>query len=215
MLKDIPYDVIKQDKRAYEIMLIRDQHGSSFAKIAKEFDISASRVIHLYYKVKLKQIHLYINHIAAVAEGEDFSQMKNLYHSAYECYQDWTYACAYLEKKYQDILTAYRDGEPGMPAQFIKNLPPYKSKLSKKTVDRIIELRDKEKASFAAIAKELHLTQAKARHTYEMFYHKKVLALINELQKKAKNEKEKEAIWDYYFKICYSSKKRYDMLTQK
>lgn len=215
MLKDIPYDVIKQDKRAYEIMLIRDQHGSSFAKIAKEFDISASRVIHLYYKVKLKQIHLYINHIAAVAEGEDFSQMKNLYHSAYECYQDWTYVCAYLEKKYQDILTEYRNGEPGMPAQFIKNLPPYKSKLSKKTVDRVIELRDEKKASFAAIAKELRLTQAKARHTYEMFYHEKVLALINELQKKAENEEEKEAIWDYYFKICYSSKKRYDMLTQK
>ena len=215
MLKDIPYDVIKQDRRAYEIMLIRDQYGSSFAKIAKDFAISASRVIHLYYKVKLKQIHLYINHIAAVAEGEDFSQMKNLYHSAYECYQDWTYACAYLEKKYQDILTEYRNGEPGMPAQFIKNLPPYKSKLSKKTVDRVIELRDEKKASFAAIAKELRLTQAKARHIYGMFYHEKVLALINELQEKPENEEEKEAIWDYYFKICYSSKKRYDMLTQK
>ena len=215
MLKDIPYDVIKQDRRAYEIMLIRDQYGSSFAKIAKDFAISASRVIHLYYKVKLKQIHLYINHIAAVAEGEDFSQMKNLYHSAYECYQDWTYACAYLEKKYQDILTEYRNGEPGMPAQFIKNLPPYKSKLSKKTVDRVIELRDEKKASFAAIAKELRLTQAKARHIYGMFYHEKVLALINELQEKPENEEEKEAIWDYYFKICYSSKKRYDILTQK
>ncbi len=78
---------------------------------------------------------------------------------------------AYLEKKYKDILTEYRDGEPGMPTQFVKSMPPFKPNLSKKTVARVVEIREVEKASFLAIAKELRMTQAKAKHTYEMFYH--------------------------------------------
>ena len=120
-------------------------------------------------------------HIASVLGYESASQVENVFRNAYECYRDWTYACAYLEKKYKDILIEYRDGEPGMPIQFIRNMPPFKPKLSKKTVARVIELREVEKASFVTIAKELRMTQAKARHTYEMFYHKQVIALIHVL----------------------------------
>lgn len=214
MLKDIPYSVLKQKERGYEIMLLRDQHGNTFTDIAKEFEISVTRVKQLYDNLKRKQIRLYINHIAAALGYESCSQIQKVYDNAYECYQDWTYACAYLEKKYKDILMEYRHGEPGMPAQFIRNMPPFKPKLSKKTVARVIELRDIEKASFAAIAKEFRMTQAKARHTYEWFYHKKVLALIEALQEKAESREEKAAIWDYYFRRCHSSKKRYDMLTK-
>lgn len=213
-MKDIPYSELNQDKRAYKIMLLRDQHGNTFADIAKEFEISAGRAIQIYKKLKLKQIRLYINHIAAVLGYESTLQVKNVFDNAYECYQDRTYACAYLEKKYKDILIEYRDGEPGMPTQFIRNMPPFKPKMSQKTVARVIELRDVEKASFVTIAKELRITQAKAKHTYEMFYHKQVLALIKALQEKAESKEEKENIWNYYFRRYHSSKKRYDMLTK-
>ncbi len=213
-MKDMPYSELNQDKRAYEIMLLRDQHGNTFTDIAKEFEISPGRVIQIYKKLKLKQIRLYINHIAAVLGYESTLQVKNVFDNAYECYQDRTYACAYLEKKYKDILIEYRDGEPGMPTQFIRNMPPFKPKLSQKTVARVIELRDVEKASFVTIAKELRMTQAKAKHTYELFYHKQVLALIKALQEKAESKEEKENIWNYYFRRYHSSKKRYDMLTK-
>ena len=124
-----------------------------------------------------------------------------------------TYACAYLEKKYKDILIEYREGEPGMPPRFIKNMPPFRRKLSKETIARVVELREVEKASFITIAKELRMTRAKARHTYDMFYHEKVLALFHDLLEKAESREEKETIRNY-FRGNYSAKKRYEMLTQ-
>jgi DNA-directed RNA polymerase specialized sigma subunit len=214
MLKDIPYSELKQDERAYEIMLLRDQHENTFTDIAKECGISVTRVVQMYHKLKFKQIRLYVNHIAVVLGYESTSQVKKVFNDADECYQDRTYACAYLEKKYKDILTEYRDGEPGMPAQFIKSMPPFKSKLSEKTIARVIELREVEKASFVTIAKKLRITQAKAKRTYEMFYHKQVLELIKALQEKAESKEEKAAIWEYYFRGNNSAKKRYDMLTK-
>ena len=214
MLKDIPYSILKQDERAYEIMLLRDQHANTFTDIARECEISVARVVQIYNKLKIKQTRLYINHIAVVLGHESTSQVRKVYNDAYECYQEWSYACAYLEKKYKDILTEYRDGEPGMPTQFVKSMPPFKPKLSKKTVARVVEMREVEKASFVAIAKELRMTQAKARCTYEWFYHKQVLELIKALQDKAGSREEKNAIWEYYFKENKTAKKRYDMLTK-
>lgn len=215
MLKEEAYRELQKDRRAYEIMLLRDQQGKTFTDIAKEYEISSAWAVQKYNRLKMKQIRLYINHIAAVLGHESTSQVENVFQNAYECYQDWTYACAYLEKRYKDILMEYRDGEPGMPTQFIKDMPPFKPKLSKKTVARVIELREAEKASFVTIAKELRMTQAKARHTYEMFYHKQVIALIKALQEKAESKEEKAAIWNYYFGRYHSSKKRYDMLTKE
>lgn len=104
MLKAIPYSVLTQGERAYEIMLLRDQHGNTFTDIAKVFQISVSRVTQQYNNLKVKQIHLYINHIAVALGYESTSQVRNVYENAYECYQDRTYACA----KYKDILMEYR-----------------------------------------------------------------------------------------------------------
>ena len=215
MLKDIPYSVLKQDKRAYEIMLLRDQCDKTFTDIAKECELLVARIVQIYNKLKIEQIRLYINHIAIVLGHNDTSQLKKVYHEVYECYQNWSYACAYFEKTYKDILTEYRNGEPGMPIQFIETIPPFKPKLSKKTIARVIEMREAEKASFIIIAKELRMTQSKAKHTYEWFYHKQVLKLIKALQEKAESNEEKSAIWNYYFKGYKSSKKRYDMLTKE
>lgn len=214
-MKDIPYSILKQDERAYEIMLLRDQYANTFTDISREYEISVARVVQIYNKLKIKQIRLYINHIATVLGYSSTSQIRKVYIYAYECYQEWSYACAYLEKKYKDILTEYRDGEPGMPAQFVKSIPPFKPKLSKETVARVVEMREVEKASFVAIGKELRMTQAKARHTYEMFYHKQVLELIKALEEKAESREEKSAIWEYYFRGNKTAKKRYDMLTKE
>ena len=212
MLKDIPYNTLKQDKRAYEIMLLRDQHDNTFTDIAKEYEINVTRVIQIYHKTKNHQIRLYINHISTVLEHENTSQIRKVLNEAYECYQDRSYACAYLEKKYSDILNEYRAGEPGMPVQFIKNMPPFNPILSEKLINRVIEMREKEKASFVKIGKELRMTQAKAKHTYDWFYHEKVLALVDNLQKMAGSREKQRAIWDYYFRRYRSPKNRYDEL---
>lgn len=212
MLKDIPYNVLKENERAYKIMLLRDQYNNSFNDIAKELELSVTGVKQIYHKLKFKQIWLYINHISAALGYDNNSQIKKVFEQADKCYQDRTYACAYLEKKYKDILTEYRNGEPGMSQQFLKSMPPFKPKLNKKTVARIIEMRENEKASFVKIAKEFRITRQKAKYTYDWYYHVKMLELIKILQKKAKSEQEKREIWEYCFRNSYSSKNRYEML---
>lgn len=215
MLKDIPYSALKLDERAYDIMLLRDQYNNTFTDIAKDYEISIERIKQIYDKTKIKQIRLYVNHISFVLGHENTSQIRKVYNAAYEYYQEWSYACAYLEKKYKIILDEYRAGEPGMPMQFVKGMPPFKRKPTSKIVDRVIEMREVEKASFIAIGEELHMTQAKARHTYESFYHKKVLELIEVLQEQAESNEEKRAISDNCFRGYKTSKKRYDELMKK
>ena len=70
MLKDVSYSVLKEDERAYKIMLLKDQDGYNFSDIAKEFDLSLARVTQIYRRLKIRQIRLYINHIS-VALGYD------------------------------------------------------------------------------------------------------------------------------------------------
>ena len=211
-LKDNPYSILKKDARAYEIMLLRDQYENTFTAISIEYGLSIARVIQIYNKQKAKQKHLYIHHISAVLGYQSTAQIKKVFDDAYECYQKLSYACAYMEKTYQDILTVYRAGEPGSSPRLLESLPPFEPTLSKQTIARVIEMRDIQKASFITIAKELCMTQAKAKRTYESFYHQQVVAIIKALQEKAESHEEKEAIWDYYFRGYKSSKKRYDTL---
>lgn len=207
-----PYSDLKQEERAYEIMLLRDQHNNTFADIAEEYTISVARAKQVYDRIKLKQIHLYINHIAFTLGHENDLLVSEAFYSAFECYWEMPYVCAYFEKKYKTILTEYRAGEPGLPSQFIKNMPPFKSKPSKKTVARVIEMREVEKASYIEIGKELKMTQAKAKHTYEWFYHQQAMVIIKSLQEKVESFEEKKAIWDSHFREYRTSKKRYDAL---
>ena len=94
-------------------------------------------------------------------------------------------------------------------------MPPFKPKLSQKIVARIIEMEEAEKASFVEIAKEFRITRQKAKHTYDWYYHTKMLELMKILQEKTESEQEKGGIWEYCFRNNYSSKKRYEMLTKK
>ena len=73
MLKEYPYHLLKQDARSYEIMLLRDQHGNTFADIAKEYQISAASAAQKYYMLKVKQIRLYLNHLS-IALGQRISR---------------------------------------------------------------------------------------------------------------------------------------------
>lgn len=214
MRKDLPYSVLKQDARAYEILLLRDQYGYTYAGIAKEYALSVARVVELYNRIKMKQINLYINHITAALGLASSSQIRGVFRDAEECYQSYAYSCAYLERMFQDILTKYRDGEPGMPASFMQSMPPFKPKMSKKSIARVIKMRDDDHMTFVSIAKELGMTRTKAKSVYDTFYHKQVTELVRALQEKAESEEKKDALWDYYFRGNTSYKKRYDMLTK-
>jgi hypothetical protein len=213
-MKDCPYSTLKQHERPYAVMLLRDQGGKTFTAIAKMYGVSVARIIQQYHGIKAQQIKLYVNHLAAVLGRERGSQIKKTVNDAKDFYQDSAYTCAYLEKEYRDILAAYRNGEPGMSERFLKELPPLRPKLSKKTIARVVEMRDTQKAPYTVIAKELRITPIKAKHIYEQFYHIQVVALIEELQKQAKTPQEKSAIFEHYFQTYKTPKTRYDALAK-
>lgn len=212
MLQEKPYSEMKKNKQGYEIMLLRDQKGSTYAAIAQAYAMSIGKARQMYNKQKIKQIRLYIHRIARVLGRQTTAEINKVFIEVWNCYEDLACACAYMEKKYKEILTEYRKGEPGMPEAFIQALPPFKQKLSQKEVERVIEMREKEKASFKQIGKALRITQAKAKDTYDLYYHTQILQMVEALQEQAESNKEKMEIEHLCFHNNYSSKKRYDML---
>lgn len=215
-MKDIPYSELKKDKRAYDIMVLRDYYNNTFTDIAKDYEMSFIRVRQLYSRTKIKQIRLYIRHISIALGHENTTQVRKVFEIANECYQDYSYACAYLEKEYKDILDEYRAGEPGASELLIKKLPPLKRRLNKKTISRIIEMRETEKATYDMIAKKFHITPEKAKRTYDLFYHQKVLEHVDALEKKAKDLDERAAIYRRYFGPGRKSPKNtYEMILKE
>lgn len=215
MLKDSPYNTLKQDERAYIIMLLRDQHSNTFIDIAKAYGISATRVIQIYSKAKMKQLRLYINHIAAVLGYEDDSQVRRMCDEAYTCYMDRAFICAYFEMQYEAILSAYRCGEPGMPIAFMNNMPPLTAELSESAITKLVNMREVDKASFMDIATEFRITHTKAKHVYDLFYHQQVMAHIKILQKNANSYAKKTAVMERYLKRYRTAKKRHDAILRE
>ena len=212
MLNDIPYSTLKKNGRSYEIMTLRDQYGNTFADIAKDYGISSIRIRGLYNKIKKQQIHLYIIQVAAALGHKNTAFVKKEARTAYECFQDNSYVCAYLEKTYPSILEAYRAGEAGMSKEFIERLPPLRETFDEKIISRIVEMREIEKAPFIVIAQELEMTKEKARQLYNSFYHQQVVAHVNALEEKAETFDEKTAIWRRYFGTRLSPKKLCEMI---
>ena len=212
MLQDIPYSKLQKNERSYKMMLLRDQHRATFAQIAEKYGVSLVRAQQIYRQTKIMQIHLYLNHLAVTLKQSDCLQMQKVYDKAYKSYQDWVCVCAYLEKRYRRILESYRAGEPGMPAAFLKALPPLRPHLTSKEVKRIVKLREEEKMSYRAIGEELRITPAKAKYTYDWFYHQQVLVLLKERQKDAADKQKERALWNYYFTAYRTPKQRYDAL---
>lgn len=212
MLNDIPYSVLKKDQRAYEILILRDQHQNTFEDIANEYNVSKNRVIALYNRIKVKQIRLYVNHISIALGHEDTAIIRADFDAAFDSYREFQYICAFLEKKYKKILDEYRSGEPGLPAQFIEGLPPLKPELSKDEIARIVEMREKEKQTFIKIGIEMRITPEKAKHEYHTFYKEPVFEYIAALQNEAKSYEEKQAIWNRFFRPYRSARKMYEMM---
>lgn len=214
-MKDIPYSVLKKDRRGFEILTLHDSYEHTFKEIADKYGISTIRARQIYNRMKVKQSRLYVRHISIALGYENTEKIGALFKTAYQCYQDTPYACAYLEQKYSLILDEYRAGEPGMSAQFVKRLPPLKRRLSQKTISRIVEMREKEGATFIAIGKEMRITPEKARHAYDWFYHDRVLEYVKARQKEAKSAEEAQAIWRRYSEPYRSSKKRYERIMEE
>ena len=215
MPKEIPYSVLMEDRRAYEILLLRDRDAETFAAIARRLGMNAARVSAIYYRQKARQNRLYVEHIAAALGDKSSAPVHKIFRDAYDCYQEPGYACAYLEQQYPEILAAYRAGEPGTSPDIIKSLPPFRAKLSKKTIARVVQLREEQKASFVAIGKKLRITPAKARQVYEWFYYEQVLAFIKAQQEKAGTHEEKRMVWAQYISRYRSAKECFDNLPKE
>lgn len=214
-MQDTPYSTLKENKRNYEIMLLRDREGKHFSEIAALYHISSQGARAVYRKIKLRQLRLYYGHIERVVGQQQKEAFRKELYAAQECYWDIEYLCAWLEKNYTDILADYRAGEPGLPEGFIKKLPSLRKAVRKKTIARIVAMREEEHASYKAIAKALKMTPAKAERTYDMFYHQKVLDILKVLaEERAQNTEEKNQLMNRYFNKYRSSKKCYEALIQ-
>ena len=217
MLEDRNYSYLKETyPKKYEIMLLRDLHSNTYADIAREFNISTSRAIQDYNRAKILQARLYIRHLAVMHEHENTTYFHDLFLKAEDCYADWQYAVAYFEKEYKTILDKYRDGEPGMPDDFLAQLPPFKEKWSKKTVQKIIEWRETEKKSerktYIVIGRLLKMTKFKAESLYEHYYHQKFRSICEQLEKEY-GKKKSDEIAHYYYSKSFKAKKYYDLIS--
>lgn len=56
VLKDIAYSKLQQNERAYEVMLLRDQYDNTFTDIAKKYEISVTRALDIYRRLKIEQV---------------------------------------------------------------------------------------------------------------------------------------------------------------
>lgn len=212
VLDDIRYSSLQKEQQGYEILLLRDHHNRSFAAIARELGLTSAQVRQKYSNMKVRQVRLYIRHIAIALGHENTTQMRKMFFAAMECYQNYACACGYLEKRYGDLLEKYRGGEPGMAEDVLNRIPPFRDSLSKREIFRLVVMREEEKATFQAIGREFHITPEKARHTYEMVYHRKVLAYVEQMQAQIGHEAEGWKVWQRYLAGNVSAKTRYERL---
>lgn len=210
MLSDIPYKNIMENNRMYDVWMRRDVYDNTFAEIAKEYGVSVNTVIDNYNKILRLKIRLYVNHLSIVYGCENTAYFRKIWGNAYECYAGEKYVVAYFEKEYADILSAYRNGEPGMPDRILRDLPPLQNEFSRHTVSSVIQLRETNGMTYAAIGTRLSLTKEKAEYLYNRYYH----VLYNELLEKIIEITGDKNLCDRYRKaipVGYG-KKMYDCL---
>lgn len=209
-LIDIPYSKLKENKRGYEIMLLRDLHDNTFPELAKKYGVSVGVISNNYYKMKSRQIHLYTNHLSIVSGQADTVDFGKLYSKLYECYQDYKYITAYLEREYTEALLEYRAGEPGLPDVFLDTLPPFKENWSRHIINRVVEMREEKKLTYTQIGQRLKMTVKSAESIYQHYYHDKFMKLSDKIMARTGGKD----IRRKYYNITSNSKKRYDLLCQ-
>jgi len=171
MLSEIPYKNIMRHNRKYDVWVLRDVYGNTFVDIAKEYGVSRGTIVSDYNKILFLKLSYYVNHLSIVHGYKNTTHFKEIWRTALECYCCMKYAVAYFEKEYTDILSEYRDGEPGMPERLLRDLPPLRNEFSKRTVSSIIRLRETNGMTYAAIGKRLRMTKEKAEELYNHYYH--------------------------------------------
>ena len=166
----------------------------------------------LQKKINFRKLILEIIKIEIVILPDKNENVIKVFSTAIYFYQNYPYTCGYLDKTYGEILESYRAGEPGTPQEMLEKLLPCPVKLGEEEISCIVTMREEEKASFRAIGREFHITPEKARHTYEMVYHRKVLEYVEGLQQQAKSWEERMEIWRRYLDGSMSAKRRYERL---
>ena len=208
-MNDIPYSTLQEDKTGYQILLLREQQNQSFTAIASQLGVSPARVRQQYTKMKVRQVRLYLRHIAIALGHDNTAQVRKEFSAAMDCYQNYPYACGHLDKSYGEILEACRAGEPGTPQEILEGLPPCPVKLGEEEISRIVTMREEENASFRAIGREFCITTEKAQHTYEMVYHRKVLEYVERLQQQVRTWEERRELWRRYFIAIFTNRAQY------
>lgn len=108
-------------RRNYSIMQERDMNGTSFKKIGEMFGLKESSVRQIYYDTKRKQIGLYRIAICK-ATGKPLNELDQYLYWLCDELGSFAYVVAFLEKRYNEILSKFRNGEPGMSDKALKNL---------------------------------------------------------------------------------------------
>ncbi len=120
-----------------------------------------------------------------------------------------------MEQEYSELLAAYRQGEPEMPEDFVKTLPPLRTELTERETEQILKMHESGRLTFGQIGQKMGITSAKTRHAYKWHYHHKAMEVLSRMQEKLESEAEKEALWNRYFGTNMSSKRRYELLSQR
>lgn len=210
MLSDIPYKNIMDNGRKYDVWVLHDVYDTTFPDIARKYGVSVGTIRSNYSKILWFKIRYYVNHLSIVHGYENSVYFRKIWCSAFECYASEKYVVTYFEKEYADILSEYRNGEPGMPVHLLRDLPPLRNEFSKHTISRVIILRETNGMTFAAIGKRLRMTKEKAKNLYNHYYH----VLYYELSEKIMEVTGDKNLCDKYskaFHIGYA-KKKYDCL---
>lgn len=202
-----PYSSIKENERNYKIMLLLDEGTHTSTDVGGMLGMSPPQVQNIYRQMKRKEVRLYCDFLASHANGDANYYAIRL--AAYNCYVDSKCVAAYFEKEYADILAEYRAGEPGMAQEIIDSLPPLREQFSKRTIARVVEMREAEHKTFAAIGKRLRMTDKKAQDLYQHYYHEKGMSLMEIIERKTG-----ENVQMKYFLAVRSAKRRYEMLMQ-
>ena len=210
MLNDIPYKNILKYERRYEIWRLHDVDNNSFAKIAKKYGLSVDTITSDYYKILSLKLNYYVNHLSIVHGHIDTTYFKKISLKAYECYRGMKYVLAYFEKEYAAILSEYRNGEPGLPEQFLLDLPPLREGFRKRTISSLIYLRETKGMTYSAIGKRLRLTKEKVTDLYNHHYHVLYCQLLEKLIEITGDASLNNDHWDTY--QLKNVKKKYDDL---
>lgn len=161
-------------ERAYWIMQQKESGGKSLAEIAQMLGITHSAVNQSYRHAKSRRSHLYLRAVCE-ATGKSCDELLQLYKRLHEEYGEDNYISAYLEKEYGELLSVFREGEPGVPDVIIQKLPPlrgimvlnYDRSKTELSQEEIIVMDERgKKKSFAEIGTILGITDAKAQRIY-------------------------------------------------